>query len=144
CSYRNEGDASIDRLIDGNCDTMWHTHGKDGRQPPAQWITIDLGEPIRVAGFTYMPRHDGCLVGLVDRYEFYLSQNGIDWGEPVAQGEFSNIQNNPIEQVVHISKPKDARFIKFTATHALEANDCVAICELGITTYHPNKLKPGG
>ncbi|MCP4451863.1 MAG: hypothetical protein GY809_10405, partial [Planctomycetes bacterium] len=46
CSTPNEGGASINRLIDGNVDTMWHTHGKEGRQPPPQWVTIDLGEPV--------------------------------------------------------------------------------------------------
>ncbi len=132
CSYPNEAGASVQRLIDGDLDTMWHTHGKEGRRPPPHWVTIDLGEAVNVEGFTYMPRHDGCITGLVDRYEFYLSTDGIDWNLPVAKGEFSNIKNNPIEQVVKLPEPQKALFVKFKATHALEDNDCVAICEFGI------------
>ncbi|MCF7957227.1 MAG: alpha-L-fucosidase [Phycisphaerae bacterium] len=132
CSCSHEGDASVERLIDGDDHTMWRTDGKEGRQPPPQWVTIDLGETINISGFTCMPRGDGSFVGLVDRYEFYLSHDGTHWGSPVSQGEFSNIQNNPIEQVIRLSTPQKARFVKFNATHALEANDCVVVCELGI------------
>ena len=85
-----------------------------------------------------MPRHDGSFVDLVDRYKLYLSKDGNDCGSPATQGEFSNNKNNPIEQVVKISKPQKARFIKFTATHALKANNCVAVCELGITVMQEN------
>ena len=133
CTFPNKDNASVQRLIDGDISTMWHTHGAtEGRQSPPQSVTIDLGRTVNIAGFTYMPRHDACFVGLVDRYEFYLSSDGTNWSEPAAKGEFHNIKNNPIQQVINLPKPQKARFIKFIATHALEANDCVAICELGI------------
>ena len=132
CSYPNEGNAAVDRLIDGDNKTMWHTHGKEGRSKPPHWVTVDLGETVTVKDFTYMPRHDGCFVGLVDRYELYLSMDGKNWSEPVAKGEFANIRNNPIEQVIKLDKPVRARYMKFVGIHALEDNDCVAVCEIGI------------
>ena len=39
-----------------------------------------MGEATTVTGFTYLPRQDGTPHGMVDRYEFYLSQDGKDWG----------------------------------------------------------------
>ncbi len=59
------------------------------------------------------------------------SDDGITW-KTVSAGEFSNIKNNPIEQVVSFKKPVKARYIKFIAEHAAEGNDCIAICELGV------------
>ncbi len=133
CTFPNKDSASVNRLIDGDLTTMWHTHhDTQGRQSPPQSVIIDLGRTINVTAFTYMPRHDACFVGLVDRYELYLSADGIDWGSPAVKGEFHNIKNNPIEQVITLLEPQKARFVKFKATHSLEANDCVAICELGI------------
>ena len=131
CSFPNKGDASVKRLIDGNNNTMWHTHGEKGKQPPPHWVTIDLAETMEITGFSCMPRHDNCAIGLVDQYEFYVSTDGKSWGKPVAHGEFSNIKNNPINQVVSLKKPIKARYIKFVAKGVVEGG-CVAICELGV------------
>ncbi len=139
CSFPNQTDASVERLIDGNDNTMWHTHGKEGRQAPPQWVKIDLGQMMDISGFTYMPRHDGCSVGLVDRYAVYLSADGEKWGTPAAQGEFHNIKNNPIRQTVSLKTPVKARYLKFVAEHAVDENDCVAICELGVISKENQK-----
>ena len=136
CSFPNEGNANVQGLIDNNPNSMWHTHGKkEGRLAPPQWVSIDLGETIELKGFTYMPRHDGTHTGLVDRYSFYTSLDGKEWGQPVAKGDFSNIQNNPVEQSVEFGKTVSARFVKFVAEHAVAGNNCVAICEIGLIPF---------
>ena len=132
CSFANESDAPVSRLIDGDFGTMWHTHGPAGRVPPPHEVTIDLGKMTDVAGFFCMPRHDGCRVGLVDQYTVYLSDDGKNWGEAVAEGEFSNVENNPVLQTVRFGRKARSRFVKFVARHAVEGNSCVAICELGL------------
>jgi alpha-L-fucosidase len=132
CSFTNESDAPVSRLIDGDFGTMWHTHGPAGRVPPPHEVTIDLGKTTDVAGFFCMPRHDGCNVGLVDQYTLYLSDDGKNWGEAVAEGEFSNVENNPVLQTVRFDRKARSRFVKFVARHAVEGNTCVAICELGL------------
>jgi len=133
CSFPNETDAPVARLIDGDERTMWHTHGpKRGRVPPPHWVTIDLGQTTAIGGFACMPRHDRCAVGLVDRYAFHVSDDGADWGDPIAVGEFPNVRNNPVRQVVLLPEPVDGRHVKFVATHAVEGNSCVAVCELDI------------
>ena len=135
CSFPNRGDASVQNLIDGNPNTMWHTHGATkGRQAPPQWVSIDLGEIIEITGFTYLPRHDGTATGMVDRYSFYVSDDGDQWHAPVVQGTFNNIQNNPIQRTVSLDKPVRAKFIKFVAEHAVDGNDCISICEFGVLT----------
>ena len=51
---------------------------------------------------------------------------------PIAAGEFSNIQANPIPQLVSLPKATTCRFIRFLPTH-LVAGDQVAVAELGVT-----------
>jgi len=134
CSFANEGNASVSRLIDGDFGTMWHTHGTQGRVPPPHEVTIDLGRETDIAGFFCMPRHDGCQVGLVDQYAVLLSDNGKNWGKPVAEGEFANVENNPVLQTVRFYQKARARFVKFVARHAADGNRCVAICEFGLVS----------
>jgi alpha-L-fucosidase len=116
--------------IDGKPNTLWHTHGDDGEHAPPQEIAVDMGETVNVKGFTYLPRQDGCTHGMVDKYEFYLSNDGMTW-EKASEGEFANIRANPILQAVTLAKPAKARYFKFVGTHAVEKNH-VAVAELGI------------
>jgi alpha-L-fucosidase len=132
CSFVNEEDAPVPRLIDGDLSTMWHTHGPDGRVTPPHEVVLDLGEETNLTGFYCMPRHDGCRVGLVDQYAVYISDDSETWGDPIAEGEFSNVENNPVMQIVPFDETARARFVKFVAKHAVEGNTCVAICELGL------------
>jgi len=134
CSYPNrDGGGAVERLIDGDPSTMWHTHGKDdGRVQPPHWVAIDLGGTVPIAGFTCMPRHDGTHIGMVDQYAFHVSEDGVDWGDPVAAGEFANVLNNPVEQVVRLPAPVSARYIKFVARRAVRENSCAAVCEIGV------------
>jgi alpha-L-fucosidase len=129
-SYAARGGEAA-RAIDDNPGSLWHTHGPDGEHHLPQHIIVDLGENVSVKAFTYLPRQDGTINGMVDKYEFYLSQDGKEWGTPAAAGEFANIRNNPILQTVPLAKPVTARYFKFVATHAVE-KDHAAVAELGI------------
>ncbi len=117
--------------IDEDPGTIWHTYGPDGEHHLPQDIVIDMGEVVDVKAFTYLPRQDGTPHGMVDGYEFYLSDDGKTWGEAAARGEFANVRNNPILQTVSLPKPVKARYFKFVATHAVELNHA-AVAELGV------------
>ncbi len=129
-SYEAPG-GEARRAIDGNAGTLWHTHGPDGEHKPPQEIVIDLGKKATLAGFTYLPRHDGTTRGIVDQYEFYVSEDGAAWGDTAAKGEFGNIKANPVEQTVTLAKPATGRFIKFVALHSADGNH-IAVAELGV------------
>jgi alpha-L-fucosidase len=124
--------SSADRAanaIDGNPATLWHTYGSDGEHTLPQWIAVDLGAEKTLAGFTYLPRQDHTVNGMVDQYVFALSTDGTHW-TTVAEGEFGNLRANPVEQTVSFA-PTKARYFKFTAKHALEKNHA-AVAELGV------------
>lgn len=114
--------------IDGNADTFWHTHPRQELRPP-QSFTVDMGETLKLRAFTYLPRQDGTNNGMTDRYKFEISTDGKKW-EKVAEGEFGNLRANPIEQTVAFP-PQNARYFRFTGTHALEKNH-VSAAEIGV------------
>ncbi len=124
------GSGAASRAIDGNAQTLWHTHGPDGENAPPQNIVIDLVGATKLTGFTYLPRQDGTRRGMVSHYEFHVSADGQNWTQ-AAVGEFANVANNPILQTVKFDAPHTARFVKFVATRAVEANH-IAVAEIGV------------
>jgi alpha-L-fucosidase len=72
--------------------------------------------------------------GVISNYEFFVSSNNVSW-KPVAQGEFSNIKNNPIEQFVNFDNTK-GRYIKLKAIRVVDENaENISIAELGVITH---------
>lgn len=86
---------------------------------PAFAFTFDMGTPQTINAFTYLPRQDKQLDGIVDRYIFYVSDDRVNW-KKVAEGEFGNIRANPVEQVVTLDRPVTARYFKFAPQHLIE------------------------
>ncbi|MBI5834303.1 MAG: discoidin domain-containing protein [Armatimonadetes bacterium] len=117
------------QAIDGDPATFWHTHTAAGRQAPPQSLVIDLGAEQALGGFLYLPRQDGCAVGNVSAYQIDLSLDGQTW-DSVARGEFGNIEANPVQQKVLFAKPARARYLRFTATAAVDG--CANVAELGV------------
>ena len=118
--------------IDGNYHSLWHSHASGAAPlPPPQSFTVDCGRVLPMRGFDYTPRMDGCRHGMVDGYEFHVSADGQTWTK-AAIGEFGNIAANPVRQRVTFEQPAKARYFRFTATHAVEKNDRVAVAEIDI------------
>jgi alpha-L-fucosidase len=123
---------NAENAIDGNYKTLWHSHPLGRRPlPPPQSFTVDCGKMLSIRGFDYVPRLDGCRAGMVDAFEFYVSQNGKDW-TLVSSGEFGNLAANPEKQRVIFAKNVEARFFRFIATHALMGNDRIAVAEIDL------------
>ena len=61
--------------------------------------------------------------GLIFEYKFEVSEDGKEW-QAVKEGEFSNIQNNPVLQTVSFD-PEQARCVKFSARSVV--NDALKI-----------------
>ncbi|NCD72455.1 alpha-L-fucosidase [Mucilaginibacter agri] len=93
-------------------------------------VVIDMGKNTTIKQFTYQPRTDKHIDGMVDVYEFYYSADGSTWAKAIS-GEFSNIKSNPILQVVQIENPISARYFKFVPKHVIQG-DRAEIAELGI------------
>ena len=123
-------DNSAARAIDGDSSTIWHTRwNADQHQPHA--ITVDMGTTNRIAGFTYLPRQDGLLNGVVEKYRFETSADGVTWTTDIAGGSFANIQNNPSLQEVSFA-PVKARYFRFTCLQAIWNSGWASAAEISV------------
>jgi alpha-L-fucosidase len=127
-----EAGARYALAIDEDERTVWSTLQRDssiaGKFP--QDISIDMGREQTIRAFTYLPRQDKKTDGIADRYIFYIGTDGVNW-QKVSEGEFSNINANPVEQVVPLEQPVKARYFRFSIGHVVGGNG-VAVAELGV------------
>ncbi|MDX6182632.1 alpha-L-fucosidase [Flavobacterium sp. Fl-77] len=119
---------TVNKIIDGNPGTTWGFE-EDVNQH-AQEVIIDLGNEITIKGFTYTPQQVGNPLNLISNYEFYSSIDGKTWTKQ-SEGEYSNIKNNPIEQIKTFD-PVRARYLRFVAKSGLDKSKTVTIGELSI------------
>ena len=124
------GNNNADKAIDGDPNTFWNTHATSGESGFPVSLSLDLGKEHTLKGFTALPRQDGTAHGVVDRYRAEVSLDGQTWTK-VAEGEFSNIRANPVEQTVPFDVPVKARHLRITALRALEKNHA-SFAEIGI------------
>jgi alpha-L-fucosidase len=89
-----------------------------------------MGKSNTINAFTYLPRQDKKTDGMADSYSWWVSNDGINW-EKVAEGEFSNIKSNPLEQTVPLAKPVEARYFKLTAKHVISGSG-LSVAEFGV------------
>lgn len=79
-----------------------------------------------IKGFSYIPDKTE-QTGHIEEYAIYFSIDGKSWGEPVAEGRFGNIVNNPVEQFV----PLDAQKVQFAKLEILKTtSDTISIPRL--------------
>ncbi|RAI99361.1 alpha-L-fucosidase [Chitinophaga skermanii] len=124
-----------EKAIDGDPATLWLTNWKETNKKYPHEIQVDLGEALVLKGFTYLPRKENNGSGNIEAYEFYISNDGQNWGKPVSEGHFANIKNNPIKQTIRFNNPFTARFIKLVAVQPVHENEHWAgINELGVIT----------
>ncbi len=123
-------DNSAARAIDGDSSTFWHTRwNADQHQPHS--ITVDMGKTNRIAGFTYLPRQDGLLNGVVEKYRFETSADGATWTTNIADGSFANIQNNPSLQEISFA-PVSTRYFRFTSLQAIWNSGWTSAAEISV------------
>ncbi len=100
--------------IDGDPNTTGMLEGG------AEALGVDMGKIHTISAFSYLPPQDENNIGnVVDRYRFEVSCNKKDW-KLVAEGEFSNMRANPIEQRVNF-EPVKARYWRFVPVRWLNA-----------------------
>ncbi|MFD1771904.1 alpha-L-fucosidase [Sphingobacterium suaedae] len=94
----------LPKSVDGNADTWESLSTFDAG------VLFELKQPVAAIG--YLPRQDGKKDGIALKYEIASSQDGKIW-TLVKAGEFSNIQANPIEQVISFDGPVRSKFLRF-------------------------------
>jgi alpha-L-fucosidase len=111
------------KVIDEDSQTFWKSEKNE--------VVIDLGESITINGFTYWPPQNRFMSGVISKYVFEGSMDGKTW-KTLSSGEFSNIKNNPIEQVVRFV-PSQVRYIKLKSISTTD-NQSASFAEVGVLT----------
>lgn len=114
--------------VDGDPNTFWHTQWQDENPSPPHEIVIELSQPAELVGFTYLPRQDDNDHGNIKDYEFYVSQDGKDFGRPVKTGTFEN--NKEKKKVTF--EPRKCRFIRLKALSEANGEAWTSAAEIGV------------
>jgi hypothetical protein len=121
-------DGKAANAVDGDTATIWHTQWQDANPEHPHEIIIELSRPCRIGGFTYLPRQDDSDHGNIKDYEFYISDDGKDFGQPVKKGTF---ENNKDKKTVTFDA-KQCRFIKLKALSEVNDLAWASAAEIGI------------
>jgi hypothetical protein len=62
-----------------------------------------------------------------------VSTDGKNWRNPVSEGEFSNIKNNPVLKT-KLFAPVAGRFIKFVGEKEINDHTFMTIAEISVIT----------
>jgi hypothetical protein len=114
--------------VDGNPDTFWHTEWQDNSPECPHEIIIQLSAAAMIKGFTYLPRQDDSENGMIRGYEFYVSNDGKDFGKPVKKGEFGPGYDK--KRVTF--DPVKCGFIKLKALSEINDGAFTSAAEIGV------------
>jgi F5/8 type C domain len=130
----NAENGSGANAVDGDPNTIWHTqwHGNSPGLPHE--IIIELVPPSVIQGFTYMPRQDEPDHGTIKDYEFYVSNDGKNFGQPVNQGTFGPGKEAEMETFA----PVKCRFIKLEAISEINGLPWTSAAEIGVISAGEN------
>ncbi len=121
-------DGKAANAVDGDPNTFWHTQWQDASPECPHEIVIELTPPATIKGFTYLPRQDDSETGTLKGYEFYVSNDGQDFGQPVAKGEWENSKS--LKTVTFA--PTACRFVKLKAISEVNDGAWTSVAEIGV------------
>jgi hypothetical protein len=115
--------------VDGDPKTMWHTAfgGKEPAFPHA--LIIEFERPMTMAGCKLLPRQDNNRNGWIKDYAIYASNDGRNWGLPVAKGSFDE---SPAMKMVEFTQRVTALFLKLVALAGFDKRPYASLAELEI------------
>jgi endo-alpha-N-acetylgalactosaminidase len=114
--------------VDGKAETFWHTQWQDASPACPHEIILQLDVPGKIKGLTYLPRQDETENGTIKGYEIYLSDDGKEFGQPVAKGEWANSK----EKKTASFDAKSCSFIKLVAKSEVNDQAFTSAAEIGV------------
>jgi hypothetical protein len=117
-------------MLDGSTRTFWHTHFGPTVAEPPHYVVFEVPDGNQITGLVYTARDK--MNGRVRAYEVYVSDDGRDWGDPIAHGKFDPA--NLKRQTIAFAEPVTGKVIKFQVVDAVSADgkSLAAIGELDV------------
>lgn len=123
----NQPGNDAQNVLDGDGNTFWHTAYNPDAPLPHQ-ITIDMQTSRYVNALNYQPRQDGSFNGNIGEHKIYLSNDGVNWGNPVAIGTYLN--DATTKRTVFAST--NARYVRLFQTSEANGNQWGSAAEINI------------
>jgi len=130
---------SAENVMDNNPKTIWSTAWSGRIKKHPHEIIIDLCKEYEIRGFTYLPRQDGNTNGWINEYEFYVGDDGKNWNEPAAKGNFK--LDDSLKKVilysaesVYSDQSVKGRYIRFVARKGFGDDPYTTIARLDVIT----------
>ncbi|MFK7789865.1 MAG: discoidin domain-containing protein, partial [Phycisphaeraceae bacterium] len=122
----SHGGYEASKALDGDPATIWHTDFSGNiMKPHPHHLTIQFTNPTELSGIGYVARRDAAN-GRVGRFAIHISNDGKDWGKPIAQGRFNGANK---EQVIRFEKKVTTNFVRLVAIDSLNGENHSAIAE---------------
>ncbi len=114
--------------FDNDPSTIWHTRWSTGDDPYPHEIQIDMGETYRLFEFILLNRQDG-ENGRIKEFELYISEDNLDWGEPVSVGQF---ENTAAPQKIILENSIVGRYFRLVGISEVNGNPWSSAAELSL------------
>ncbi len=140
-SENSSPERPVTNVLDGDPGTLWHTNYTGSIADYPHWVTFKLDGTSTLDGFGYQDRQSGGDNGKVKDYTVSVSRDGKTWTE-VASGTLKDASDM---QVIDFD-PVQAKYVKFTATNALNGLQYASAAEMrayGTTANVPTGYAPG-
>ncbi len=119
-----------EKAIDNDLTTIWSSEASGYPHE----IVIDMGATMDVQAFKYK----GSSVGFAKSYEFYVTDDTLNWGSPVAKGTWASIGEI---STVDFDKVY-GRYVKFVALSSFYDVSKLAVLELSVWPDFDTRLYP--
>ncbi|WP_308991891.1 discoidin domain-containing protein [Mariniflexile litorale] len=133
-------DGEAVQAFDNDANSMWHTQWFEAN-PLTTYpheLVIDMNETPLFSGFSYLPRQDGNLNGMIKDYEFYVSDDQSNW-VLVAQGSWLATKDR---KDVVFSNEISGRYLKLVALSEVNGNRHASCAEISIFSEIPAPAAP--
>lgn len=135
-----QGGNEPQKVLDGNQNTFWHTQWNPNNAPMPHQITIDMKSSRYVNGLTYLPRQDGSQNGNIGQHKVYCSNDGNNFGQPLAIGTYKN--DNKLKTTVFAST--NCRYLRITIQTEVNGNPWASAAEINILSAPGPPPNPAG
>ncbi len=114
--------------FDDDFSTIWHTRWSNGTDPYPHEIQIDMGQPYLISKFTYNTRQDGPN-GRIKDYELYISEDSLNWGNPVSTGVW---ENTAASQSIEFDSAVIGQYFKLVALSEVNGGPWASAAEFSV------------
>jgi hypothetical protein len=115
-------------LIDGKAETIWHASWKADSTEGPDWVSLDMGRTVQLAGIRCLPREDTQRTR-INEYEIEISTDGIRWVS-VMIGRMDKYSG---WKTLRFPKPHDTRHVRLIS-RSEQSHSIASLAEIDIVT----------